>query len=156
MTQKAPATTSTQVGSRTDVAADLLAASERILRESATTPELRKAADTAIDLARRDSASAVTKARVITELLVRREWATVFGADAGSTRKSFNDYARELEGQRQVNLRMLAIKRTLHRVANPAAHELQVSPRLAAMLILVLVCVLDSESRPAGRDQRVG
>jgi hypothetical protein len=147
VTLQAPPTASTQIGSRTDVAADLLAASGRILGESATAPELRKAAETAIDLARRDPASAVTKARVITELLVRREWATVFAADAGSTRKSFNDYARELEGQRQVNMRLLAIKRTLHRVANPGAHELQVSPRLAALVVLVLVSVLDSESR---------
>jgi hypothetical protein len=99
-----------------------------------------------VDLARRDPASAAAKARVVTELLVRREWARVFSADAGSTRKLFGDYARELDGQRSVNASLLAVKRTLYRVANPGAHELDLSPRLPALVVLVLASVLDAEA----------
>lgn len=132
------------VGVGGDVSLSLADAASKLIDTSSAPDELRKAARIAIKLVHQDPPSAVTKARVVTELLVKQEWGEVFAADPSETRKLFGDYARELDGQPGVDAKMLAVKRTLYRVASPGAHELQVSARRSAMVVLVLAGVLSA------------
>ena len=132
------------IGSRPDVSAGAIALAESTLAEiEQAPPKLRSAALTAVDLARRDPGSAIIKCRVILEALVIDEWRRVFKAKEPPKWKTFNDLARELDGQPGVDPAILNAERTLYRLSNPGAHTIDgVSPRRAALVLLLTANIL--------------
>lgn len=134
----------TVIGIEPDPTELAIVSAERTLPEvSGPQMAMGKAVATAVDLARRDPASAITKCRVVLEALVRDEWCRVFGADGPPKWKSFHDLARELDGQPGVDRDILNAQRTLYRLANPGAHTLDgVSARRTAIVLLMTVNIL--------------